>query len=151
MRPLTMQSCTTSIARRHICRQMHPVIWKEHDNSWTWSIEEGKAFEDDYQVLARDEGFATRGDAKESMQKAWERLLAEGKTPDRPGQLKPSSEATAECVDKKIQLEWAVAVDDKIVAVFATQSRARKFGRENHKGKYRLRRVTCTISESKAE
>ena len=130
---------------------MHPVIWKEHDNSWTWSIEEGKAFEDDHQVLARDEGFATRGDAKESMQKAWDRLIAVGKTPDRPGQLKPSSEEPRECVDEKIQLEWAVAADGKIVAVFTTQSKARKFGQENHKRKYRLRRVTCTISESKAE
>ena len=68
---------------------MHPVIWKEHDNSWTWSIEEGKAFEDDHQVLARDDGFETRGDAKEAMQKAWVRLLAEGYAPGRPGS-KPS-------------------------------------------------------------
>jgi hypothetical protein len=140
---------------------MHPVIWKDHDNSWTWSIEEGKAFEDDHRVLARDEGFATRGDAKEAMQKAWDRLLAEGKTPGRPRQLKPGSapepsDAKSECesadqhvaADKKVQLEWAVAVDDKIVAVFAGQSSAQKFGRAKHKGKYKLRRVKCTLSDS---
>ena len=143
---------------------MHPVIWKEHDNSWTWSIEEGKAFEDDHQVLARDEGFATRGDAKEAMQKAWERLIAEGKTPGRPGLLKPAPQAPVitasnedaheeahESGDKANQLEWAVTEDDKIVAVFATQSSAREFGLRHHKGKYRLRRVTCTISDSNAE
>ena len=139
---------------------MHPVIWKEHDNSWTWSIEEGKAFEADHQVLARDEGFATRGDAKESMQKVWDRMIAEGKTPGRPGRLKPPAAAQpgdAESggadrkanasTNKKARLEWAVVVGDRIVAVFATQSKARKFGRDSHKGKYKLRRVTCTISD----
>ena len=137
---------------------MHPVIWKDHDNSWTWSIEEGKAFEDDHQVLARDEGFATRGDAKESMQKAWDRLIAEGKTPGRPGALRATTPATpadpnsekadaAAATNTKSQLEWAIVVNDKIVAVFPTQSTARKFGRENYKGKYKLRRVTCAILE----
>jgi len=139
---------------------MHPVIWKDHDDSWTWSIEEGKAFEDDQQVLARDEGFATRGDAKEAMQKAWDCLIAEGKTPGRPGMLKRapaarSGDTTSEganadgktSTDKKVKLEWAVVVGDKIVAVFSTQSQARKFGRENHKGKYKLRHVTCSLSE----
>ena len=139
---------------------MHPVIWKEHDNSWTWSIEEGKAFEDDHKVLARDEGFATRGDAKEAMQEAWDRLIDEGKTPGRPGQLKaraatPPGDATSDGGstneiaprDTEAQLEWAITVDNRIVAVFATQSLARKFGRANHKGQYKLRRVNCTLAD----
>lgn len=142
---------------------MHPVIWKEHDNSWTWSIEEGKAFEDDHQVLARDEGFATRGDAKEAMQIAWDRLLAEGKTPGRPGLLKPppktagddaavmsSTDEAHASAARAAQLEWAIAVDGEIVAVFATQSKAREYGRRNYKGKYRLQRVNCTILDSRA-
>jgi hypothetical protein len=127
-----------------------------------WSIEEGKAFEDDHRVLARDEGFATRGDAKEAMQQAWDRLLAEGKTPGRPGAMKASimsgqTDSFCETHDSNPkpstevdpQLEWAVVAGDRIVAVLATQSEARKFGQENHKGRYKLRKVTCTISKSR--
>lgn len=142
---------------------MHNVIWKEHDGSWTWSIEEGEAFEKDHQVLARDEGFHTRGDAKEAMQKEWARLIDEGKTPGRPGQLAPPS-AEGEAAGAKptpakskkterqaapgnnAQPEWAVVANGQIVAVFVDQKLAKKFGKDNYKGKHEVQRVVYGIS-----
>lgn len=139
---------------------MHPVIWKEHDNSWTWSIEEGKAFEKGHEVLARDEGFATRGDAKEAMQEVWLGLIEAGRKPGRPGSIatslpsdqddsrrNSSNKKKARVVnDAKDSLEWAVVTNDKIVAVFATQSQAKKFGSANYKRKYTVQRVVCAIA-----
>jgi len=67
---------------------LHHAIWMEHDGSWTWSIEKGKAFEEGHIVLARLDGYPTRGDAKEAMMARWGELIEEGHRPGRPGDKK---------------------------------------------------------------
>lgn len=141
---------------------MHHVIWVEHDGSWTWSIEEGKAFEDSHKVLARNEGFPTRGDAKEDMLKEWARLIDEGKKPGRPGQKKSASakkptsgvkSTTAARNAAKSQSpqldptlpDWAIIVNGKIVAMFAQKTAAQKYGKAHHDGKFTLEQVAIGV------
>ena len=136
---------------------MHHSIWVEHDGSWTWSIEEGKAFEDDHKVLARDDGFPTRGDAKEEMQKAWARLIDQGKKPGRIGRPPPAAAPKASAAKKTAGKnnaksvsgafsptlpEWAVIVDGKIVALFAQQAVAKQFASTTHPDGHQIQRVT---------
>ena len=141
---------------------MHHSIWTEHDGSWTWSIEEGKAFEDDHKVLARDDGFPTRGDAKEDMQKAWARLLAEGKKPGRIGKIRSTASAATKkstpapkTGKAKTSLngttassdliptlpEWAVIVNDQIVAMFTSKSVAETFAKSNHAKSHSIEKI----------
>lgn len=140
---------------------MHHSIWIEHDGSWTWSIEEGKAFEDDHKVLARDDGFPTRGDAKEDMQKAWARLIDQGKKPGRIGEAPPATAPAAAPKTSQIKKpaantktatvngafsptlpEWAVIVDGKIVALFAEQAVAKKYAGSVHADGHQVQRIT---------
>ena len=138
---------------------MHHVIWVEHDGSWTWSIEEGKAFDDDHKVLARDEGFPTRGDAKEDMLKAWSQLIDEGKKPGRPGQRKTTAvaksqpkkkttgsgknakSAAAEPAFSAAIPEWAVIVDGTVAAMFAQKTAAQKYAKANHAKNHDLKKI----------
>ncbi len=134
---------------------MHHSIWVEHDGSWTWSIEEGKAFEDGHKVLARDDGFPTRGDAKEDMQKAWSKLIEQGKKPGRPGQRKkttiksaaPTKTAPTVTQSEKTKLvsptlpEWAVIVKGAIVALFASKATAQQFAKDQYGTSYSLKKI----------
>lgn len=119
---------------------MHSSIWVEHDGSWTWSIEDGKAFEDGHRVLARDDGFPTRGDAREAMQKAWARLLEQGEKPGRPGQTATAAKARAALRAP----EWAVMVDDDILALFAEEQAARDYADAHCEGS-RIERMRVAI------
>ncbi len=134
---------------------MHHSIWVEHDGSWTWSIEEGKAFEDGHEVLARDDSFPTRGDAKEDMQKAWAKLIEEGKKPGRPGQRKtPASKSITpahkspaarksenkESVSPTLP-EWAVIVEGAIVALFASKTTAQQFAKDQYSTSHSLKKI----------
>lgn len=141
---------------------MHPVIWKEHDDSWTWSIEEGKAFEDGHAVLARQDGFPTRGDAKEDMQKAWARLISEGKEPSRigkvPGKTAVSKPAAKDAAAKKPSAktaaadgfdptlpEWAVIADARVVALFADKKAAQRYAKAEGAKTHSVRRVRAGL------
>ena len=48
----------------------YPVVYEDHDGSWTWSIEMGEPFEDDHRVLATDYGYPDRKEARSAMEQA---------------------------------------------------------------------------------
>ncbi len=114
----------------------YPVIYEEHDGSWTWSIEVGEAFEDNHQVLDRNDGYLTRRDAQVAMSVAMQNLGSTpiAKIPHTPVTSSPK-------IDKqKPQPQddplspivtgippWAVVKNSKTLALFQTQHAAKKY------------------------
>ena len=113
-------------------------------------------------MLARDDGFPTRGDAKDEMQKAWARLLAEGKKPGRIGKLKSAASTEANKIPPSSKTgksekslngaaasskliptlpEWAVIVNDEIVALFTSKSTAESFAKSNHAKSHSIEKI----------
>ena len=122
---------------------MHHAIWVEHDGSWTWSIEEGKAFEDGHRVLARNDGYPTRGDAKDAMQKEWRRLMDAGKTPGRLGKTAATKNAAraagAANASDAVTIadtmpDWAVIGDGCVVALFRDAKAAKAYAKSQGLG-----------------
>ena len=59
---------------------LYPVIYLDHDGTWTWSVESGKAFEAEHRVYDRDTGYATKGDAREAALARMAQILREGQS-----------------------------------------------------------------------
>lgn len=55
-----------------------PILFLDHDGTWTWSLESGKAFEPGHRVYDRGEGCYSKGDARKEAEAALERLLSRG-------------------------------------------------------------------------
>lgn len=54
----------------------YPVVYEDHDGSWTWSIEVGEPFEPDHKVLATNQGYPDRKEAKTALELAMEGVAA---------------------------------------------------------------------------
>lgn len=50
----------------------YPVVYEDHDGSWTWSIEVGEPFEPNHRVLATNQGYPDRKEAREALEEAME-------------------------------------------------------------------------------
>jgi hypothetical protein len=142
------------------------MIYQEHDGTWTWSIEIGEPFEDGYRVIDRNDGYLTRNDAKEAMVEAMAHHQADlAKKPSvlesSPSRSEPRAKAAPEPVNLKITKpiistggaifsdalpEWAVVVDDRIVALFVDRTQATAFGNKSYRGKHTIRRVIYKIT-----
>jgi len=130
---------------------MHHAIWIEHDGSWTWSIEEGKAFEDDHKVLARNDGFPTRGDAKQAMQEEWARLVDAGKKPGRLTKRTQKTNTKNESENEPASLfakipQWAVIENSAVLALFSTQKLAKDYVASNQDKALRVEKISIGIS-----
>ena len=55
-----------------------PILFLDHDGTWTWSLESGKAFEPGHRVYDRGEGCHSRGEAARKAKEALARLLQLG-------------------------------------------------------------------------
>lgn len=131
----------------------YPLVFEEHDGSWTWSIEIGEPFEDDHRILARDEGYETRRDAQVAVQEAMvavraklreealealearEQALAAAASPTDGGP-EPSAEsksrvaATPATVSPQ-ELSWGIYEADQLVALFRNRAQAQAYAKQS--------------------
>ena len=141
-------------------RVPYPLVFEEHDGSWSWSIERGEPFEADHEVLRNDDGYETRRDAQEAMQRAMleiglklpsraalqaasdpEEAVAVSEAESKP----PSAKTTATSSDLPIP-KWGVVYRGRLVALFQTREDARRYEKWRYEGKGRVRPATLTVS-----
>lgn len=49
------------IDRSHV---LYHVVYLDHDGTWTWSVESGKAFTENHRTYGFDTGYPTQGAAR---------------------------------------------------------------------------------------
>ena len=135
----------------------YPLVYEEHDGSWSWSIECGDAFGDDHEVLARNDGYVNRREANAAMEVAMGKIrlgVAEEKPRKRPkARPKSSKPAIAEESFSGIdQLstsslpEWGVVHDGLLIACFLTEKGAREYGKWKYGKDFETRRVSQALA-----
>ena len=55
-----------------------PILYLDHDGTWSWSLESGKPFEADHRVYDRGEGCHNRRQATREAQAALKRIVESG-------------------------------------------------------------------------
>ncbi len=151
-----------------------PVLFQDHDGSWTWSLEIGEVFEDGYELVARNEGYPTRADAKEAMVEALARYnesqaapsATSAPAPPEPEPVKPPPAKPEPAASKKKQKkkarkpgpapaagppDWAVIVEGRIVALFLDAEQARAFGHSVYQGQHAVERIRYSVALEPAQ
>lgn len=135
----------------------YPVVFEDHDGSWTWSIEVGEPFEPDHRVLATNQGYPDRKEAREALEEAMEGVAAKLKKEkdaalaDRQARLDAAEEVSSQPATSEVATEtaqppaaepepstpsasprqpvpsWGVFEASKLIALFSTRKLARDY------------------------
>ncbi|MDJ0656474.1 MAG: hypothetical protein QNJ40_20100 [Xanthomonadales bacterium] len=133
----------------------YPLVYEEHDGTWSWSIERGDAFGDDHEVLDRNDGYPNRREAKAAMEVAMGKIREDAD--DKPSgkqsraqRAKPAVSAErSPGIDQPATTplpEWGVVHEGLLVACFMTEKGALEYGKWKYGKDFKTRRVSQALA-----
>lgn len=134
---------------------LYPVVFQDHDGSWTWSIESGKAFEASHRVHATNNGYETQGDARAAVKVRLAELVAsrsKGAAAEQAAAVVPAAPPTkATAADESATTplpEWGVYASGSLLAIFADKQLAQTFCKAQSGRKCSIKRVRYGVVPS---
>ena len=135
---------------------LYPVVFQDHDGSWTWSIESGKAFEASHRVHATNNGYETQGDARAAVKMRLAELVASrsrgAAAEEAAAVVSPAPPTKATAADESATStplpEWGVYTGGSLVAIFADKQLAQTFGKAQYGRKCSIKHVRYGVVPS---